>query len=247
MQDILCSIGLVAARLAPVFLVVPVSSFRRVPVYIRSILILVLALVLTSTLEFQVFYNDLADFTQKFVKEFIIGASLAFSFHAATGALQTMGQLVDLQVGFAAGTVFDPNTEQMISPTGEILTLCLMVVLISLNVHHDILIGISKLFEVLPPGSHIEWNSQWLKILGIHFVLGFIVVSPVILTLWFVDLTLAFISRSMPQAPIYFVGLPVKVFIGIVMLAWFINQALEPLYRMLMQSFESWNLMFEVH
>ncbi len=246
MFDVLYSTTLVFFRIAPLFLVAPISSFRRVPIYIRTILVVMLSIIFSSTLNVEGSYTNIASSGVLFFQEFLIGCSLAFSFHAASGAIQTMGQLVDLQVGFAAGTVFDPNTEQMMSPTGELLTLALMVMLVVLNVHHDILLALGKLFSVLPPGSGVEWSSQWLKILGVHFMLGFIVVSPVILSLWFVDLTMAFISRSLPQAPIYFVGLPVKVFVGIIMLAWFVNQAMEPFYRVLIQALESWNLMFEV-
>ena len=246
MTSLMLPILLLAFRLIPIFLVAPVASFRRVPMTIRIIFVIFLAVIFNvgNPQNQAIQLNDA--FGLMCLSEFIIGASLAFSFHAANAAVQTMGQLIDLQIGFAAGAVFDPSTEQMVSPTGELFTLILMVVLISANVHHDILLGLSKLFEVLPPGAKVNWNADWLKILGIHFVLGFIVVSPVLLALWFTDLTLAFISRSLPQAPIYFVGLPVKVGIGLIMLAWFAGHAFNPFLRILTKSLESWNLMFEV-
>lgn len=246
MPQILLPIFLISFRLAPIFLIAPISSFRRVPLMVRIIFIFILSLLFNATLPQTMILENGPSLWAMCFTEFLIGSSLAFSFHAASGAVQTMGQLVDIQMGFAAAAMFDPSTEQMISPTGEILTLTLLVSLITLNIHHDVILGLAKLFEILPPGSAIHWNSQWLKILGVHFVIGFIIVSPIILTLWFTDLTLAFISRSLPQAPIYFVGLPVKIGVGILMLGWFSRNALEPFLRLLTESLESWNLMFDV-
>lgn len=235
-------VGLTSFRLLPLFVVAPISSFRRVPMLVRIILTIAIACALAAGTGLRPIQFE---WTMLFT-EFLIGASLAFSFHAAHAAVQTMGGLIDLQVGFAAGAVFDPSTEQMTSPVGEVMTMLLMILLILLNVHHDLLIGFSALLNIMPPGSAIQWSGQWLTILASHFALGFIIISPVILSLWLVDATLSFISRSLPQAQVYFVGLPVKVGLGILLLAWFSNHATEPMHRLLIHAIDSWNLMFRV-
>lgn len=247
MGSYLAYVGLISFRLLPLFVVAPISSFRRVPMLVRIILTIALASAFatgSSSHSIEIAWSSLSG--AMLLSEFLIGASLAFSFHAAHAAMQTMGSLIDLQVGFAAGAVFDPSTEQMTSPVGEIMTMLLMILLIVLNVHHDLLVGFSSLLNVLPPGASVLWSAQWLTILASHFTLGFIIVSPIVLALWLVDATLSFISRSLPQAQIYFVGLPVKVGLGILLLSWFASHAAEPMHRILMHSIDSWNIMFRV-
>ena len=112
--------------------------------------------------------------------------------------------------------------------------------------HHDLLHGFVSLLNILPLGSNIFINDAWLGILAGHFALGFIILSPVIISLWLIDLVLALISRSLPQAQIYFVGLPVKIGLGFFLLAWLMNNFIEPLHRLMLFALESWGLIFRV-
>ncbi len=238
---------LIFFRLLPIFVVAPVGAFRRVPVMVRVIVTIMLSLILTAG----VLANETAkeQYVVNFgnvLSEFLVGMSLAFSFHAATAAVQTMGQVIDMQIGFAAGALFDPSTEQMVSPTGEVFSLALVMVFVALDIHHDLLHAFSHMLSLLPPGAEVSWSENWFKILASHFVLGLIIVSPVILVLWLADLMLALVSRSLPQAQIYFVGLPAKIGIGLITLSWFVKNGLEPFNRLYIESLQSWNLMFEV-
>ncbi len=235
----------ISFRFLPLFVVAPIASFQRVPLVVRIVLSIALAIILSGLIENAYLFQP-EIIIAIFFTEFLIGMSLAFGFHAASAAVHTMGQLVDLQMGFSAASVFDPSSEEVASPTGELLSIMLIVVLFSANVHHDVLIGFARLIEVLPPGAPLQWQSNWLTILGLLYTTGFIILSPVLFTLWFIDFTMAFISRSLPQVPVYFIGLPVKVAIGILLLSWFFGQATGPLFRLLQEALVSWGLMFRV-
>lgn len=54
--------------------------------------------------------------------------------------------------------------------------------------------------------------------MGEQFIFAFIILLPVILGVWLVDIAFAIMSRSMPQANIYFLALPVKFIAGLVLL-----------------------------
>ncbi len=237
---------LISCRLLPIFIVTPIASFRRAPILVRTVLVMALAVILGMSQKSLIIANSAENYFGLFIGEFLIGMSLAFSFHTAAAAVNNMGQLIDLQIGFAAASLFDPNTAQMSTPAAKILTLGLMATFFSMNTHHDLLLGFSKLLAILPPGQPFSWNADWIKILGVFYTLGFIVVSPVIICLWFSDVVMSFISRALPQTPVYFVGLPVKIGIGILLLSWFLNQALEPFIRVLTQALSSWDLMFRI-
>ncbi len=246
MNQTIFLISLIAMRLLPILVVAPIAPFKRAPMLVRVILSVSLAIILSGSIEAKAIDSTQHNIYFLLMSEFIIGSSLAFSFHAASAALHTMGQLIDTQIGFAAATLFDPANEQVASPTAELLTFGLLVTLIQFNIHYDLLLGFAKLLTIIPPGAVPNWNSDWLKILGNAYVTAFIIVTPVVLSLWLIDLILALISRSLPQAPIYFVALPIKVGMGIIILSWFFAQALEPLIRLLSNSFFSWNYMFKV-
>jgi len=233
-------------RLLPIFVVAPVASFRRAPVLARVMLCVLLSLILAGNLP-----AASAGLAQQvslvfFVQEFFAGMLLAFGLHAAVAVMQAFGQLIDFQVGFAAGAVFDPSSEQMASLTGELLTVALLVVFLVLNVHHDLLIGLNEFNKILPPGQTFGWNADGIFVFGGIFTLGFIIASPVIITLWLFDLGVAFVSRSLPQAQMYFVALPMKVGVGILALAWLSANLIHPFHRLLSRALSSWNAMFSV-
>jgi flagellar biosynthesis protein FliR len=57
-----------------------------------------------------------------------------------------------------------------------------------------------------------------LGILTQQFLLAFMIVMPVILGLWLIDTAFALLSRSMPQANVYFLSLPIKLGVGVFIL-----------------------------
>lgn len=228
---------LLSFRLMPLTLVSPLAFFRRAPLLVRLILTVSIALIIASAIDSP---NEVLVTWGGLASEFAIGVTLAFSFHAATAAVQTMGRVLDQQIGFAAASVFDPHNETMEGLTGEILTLALLIVFVTMDVHHAILKGFVVYAEQIPPGTMFELQAASFKILGIQFIAGFALVAPVMLTLWLIDVALAFISRSLPQANIYFVGLPLKIGVGILCLAWTISSAAPVLFKLLSNSLESW-------
>lgn len=238
MSDFIAATVLIWIRLLPLLVVAPIPPFERAPLLVRIVVTLSLAVALVSGLEIS--FSGSSITLLQFFTEFLIGVTLAFSIHSAHAAMHTMGSLLDFQMGFAAASMFDPATSQMSTPVARLMGIGLIIAFLSSNLHYEILVGFSKVCTVLPPGKSIDWSREWLGNLGALYSLGFIVASPLIITLWLVDLSLAFISRSLPQAPIYFVGLPVKIGIGILLLSWFFNQALEPILQVFSGAINHW-------
>jgi len=238
MSALAINIALIAFRLMPLLLVMPLALFRRAPVIVRLFLLVALSVVIAGATP----QASLSSFTwAMLIIEFLIGVSMAFSFLAAQAAVQTMGRALDQQIGFAAANVLDPTSEQMESITGQVMVLALMMTFVTFDVHHAMLRGVVTIIEAHPPGSTMLWNASLLKILGIQFSAGFALVAPVMLIMWLADISLAFVSRSLPQANIYFVGLPLKVAVGTLALAWMISHVTPTMLGMLESSLNAWS------
>ena len=65
---------------------------------------------------------------------------------------------------------------------------------------------------------------------GSMFTLGFLVASPVVVALWLADVVLGVLSRNMPQMNVMFLGFPVKVMLGLSILAASMG-LMEPLFQ----------------
>lgn len=208
---------LLSIRLLPLLVVSPIVFFSRIPLTIRLVLSLALAAVLASALP-----NLLAPplTLPVLLGELLLGAVMAFGFHAAHAGLDMAGRLVDTQIGLNASGVFDPTTSNVTSIIADFIGLAFALLFVVLNMHHELLRVMSGVLIVIPPGSvsTLSLSGSLASVLTQQFLLAFMMMMPVILGLWLTDMAFALLSRSMPQANIYFLALPIKLGLGIFLL-----------------------------
>lgn len=208
---------LLSLRLLPIFVVMPLTIFTRAPIFFRLIIVLAISVILSGLvpIEHGVITISLI------ISEFLLGIVLAFGFHTAFASLDLVGKLLDLQIGINTAGVFDPSSSHLNGVISDLLIAIAGVLFFIFNLHYTLLNGLVALFRVVPLGS---FNFQLLNIkklvslMGEQFIFAFIILLPVILGVWLVDIAFAIMSRSMPQANIYFLALPVKFIAGLVLL-----------------------------
>jgi flagellar biosynthesis protein FliR len=98
-------------------------------------------------------------------------------------------------------------------------------------------------YEVIPLGnSFYHVNPQTMvAYFGSVFSFGFMVVAPVVVALFIVDLAMAFMSRTMPQMNVFVMSLAVKVIVGLLLLAMTLPHAgflLRRIFDALFDSYE---------
>ncbi|MGF6520088.1 flagellar biosynthetic protein FliR [Pseudomonas laurylsulfatiphila] len=202
-----------SVRLIPLVVVSPVLVFTRIPLTVRLILALVLSAVLASSMTL----THAPVFTLPvLLGELLVGVLMAFGFHAAHAGVDMAGKLIDTQIGLNAAGVFDPGTSNMTGLMADLLGWSLGALFIVLNLHHDLLRVFAQLLVAVPPGS-VSLSTLSLSLATVmtqQFLLAFMTVVPVIVGLWLIDTAFAFLSRSMPQANVYFLSLPIKLGVG---------------------------------
>jgi len=208
---------LLSLRLLPIFVVMPLTIFTRAPIFFRLIIVLAISVILSGLVPIEHSVITIS----VILSEFLLGIVLAFGFHTAFASLDLVGKLLDLQIGINTAGVFDPSSSHLNGVISDLLIAIAGVLFFILNLHYTLLNGLVALFRVVPLGS---FNFQLLNIkklvslMGEQFIFAFIILLPVILGVWLVDIAFAIMSRSMPQANIYFLALPVKFIAGLVLL-----------------------------
>lgn len=208
---------LVSVRLFPVLVISPILLLSRIPLKARLLLALTLSVVLASGLN-PVLAPVLS--MPVLLGELLLGVLMAFGFHAAYAGLDMAGKLIDAQMGLNAAGVFDPGTVNMSGLVAELLLWPLACLFLVLDLHHDLLRVVAEVLIVTPPGS-VSVSALSLSLAAVmtqQFLLAFMMVVPVVLGLWLIDVAFALLSRSMPQANVYFLSLPVKLGIGLLIL-----------------------------
>lgn len=227
---------LVSARIAPVFVGTSLSPLARIPMTIRVYLVLLLSIFIALTVapsELQTFSTE--SLLIAFVKELFLGVALAFGIQTLFAGLAFAGRMVDMQIGFGAAGIIDPMTKQSEALVGTILTSIAILLFFLTNTHHLLLQLLVNSVGVVPIGSASVGNlslSLFVTELGMQFLFGIMVVIPVAVGLLLVDTIIAFTSRTMPQMNVYFVTLPLKIFLGILILGYSIQYSAPAFARL---------------
>lgn len=228
-------------RLAPITLAAPIFAFTYIPVFVRVVLTVVLSAIIAFSLDVKQMELIPQTLTMAIIaSEFFLGLLLSLGFHAASAAIHMVSQLIDAQIGFSAGATFDPVNYETTSPTGTLFSLVLVATFFFTNLHYEFLLAFAELFRVAPPGILFSVDTNFLYVISAIFAAGFVIASPIIIVLWLVDASLALVSRSLPQAQIYFVALPLKILIGLYVLSVTLNSSQNTLYSILESALGSW-------
>ena len=156
------------------------------------------------------------------LRELMIGMVFGLVVMLPKAALHFSGWLLDLQAGLGAAALFQPGGHSdMQSLLGTALTLLGTVLFFVFDLHVELYRALVASAHLLPVG---QGGSQWalegfLGLLGRSFLLAMMVVAPVMLGLFVVDVGVAYATRSMPQANIYFLVLPLKVAMAMLLFA----------------------------
>jgi len=227
------------ARFSPVMLVPALTPFGWVPITVRTLLLLVVtALAVGGTRVAPIAFNaeDPMAFACSLFGEAALGLTLSLAVVLPAAALAFSARLVDIQSGVGSASLFNPALKANESLAGTAMQWAGMMIFFALGLHVLLIRGLTASIELVPLGSgnFLISPGRFFDMLSSQFLLGMVVVAPVILGLFAVDLAVAYMSRSLPQANVYFVSLPLKVAAGFVLLAFTLRFApvlIERLYR----------------
>lgn len=213
------SVLLASVRLTLGLAMTPLFSAFGVPMVSRLILVLVFASLAVSGAPQPAAGLVSLDggFLSSLMSEMAIGLLMAVGVHTAFAAFAVAGRLIDAQMGFTLGAVLDPVSQGHAAVMASGLNLLAVVLFFVTDVHHLLLAGFFRTFELLPLGQALSVGG-WLPMAqgaGMMFVLGFAMASPVVVALLLTDVVVGVVSRNMPQMNVLFLSIPLKVLLGI--------------------------------
>jgi flagellar biosynthesis protein FliR len=214
---------LAGVRIAALFVLTPLFGAVPLPPRLKVMLALLLAAAMVTALQVAppatATARSVGALALAALAEAAIGAAMAFGLFAAFGAFQFAGKLLDIQIGFSLGTVFDPVTRTQAPLMGSLLNLLGVMVFFTLDGHLLLMRGIAYSFTAMPPGQFpATWDlAAFADQFGVMFLFGLALAAPVVFALLLTDIGIGIASRSMPQLNIFTVGIPVKIIVGLLL------------------------------
>ncbi|MEF3328513.1 flagellar biosynthetic protein FliR [Oceanobacillus oncorhynchi] len=211
---------LIFVRIMAFFVIMPLFSYRSVPVQFKIGISFFLTLILISTVDISnVALNDLYLFL--LFKEALIGICIGLIAFILVSAIQVAGGFVDFQMGFAIANVIDPQTGAQSPLTGQYFYIIALLFLLSVDGHHMILNGMMNSFTYIPLDQFIPFGEESivelvLTTFNTMFLIAFQIAVPIVGCLFLVDVALGIVARTVPQMNVFVVGLPLKILVSFV-------------------------------
>ncbi len=212
---------LVLARVGPLFILAPLFSSKLIPLRVRGIVAVALAIGLSPVVSKGVVLStDVMDMTWLVLKEMLIGGAFAFAVGGLAAALSAAGSLIDTSIGFSYGSLVDPLTGTQSTVLSQAYALVGMLVFIAIGGDGWVIEGLARTYDMVG----IDQAPQLGRLVGgVDAVFGSILISamevagPVLLALILTDAAFGVVSRVVPQLNVFAVGFPAKVVVGLLL------------------------------
>jgi len=208
---------LIMVRTSGIFIFSPFFSSQNIPNIMKVGLTFSVSLLISSILPFSVNLTNEVLLILIF-KELMVGIIIGFISYVFFSAFYVMGQIADMKIGFGMVNVIDPQNKTQVPVMGNVYYILAFLMFLNFNGHHLLISTLVDSYTFLPIGS-LKYTGDTMHILtntlAKSFEIGFKLSTPIIAVVFLTDIVLGVMSKTIPQMNVFVVGMPLKVFIGL--------------------------------
>jgi flagellar biosynthetic protein FliR len=214
---------LVFARIGTMVMLLPGLGEMSMPVRVRLTVALVLSAMFLPL--HRAAYNlDLREFGPVLLMlghEILIGAILGLVARLSISALQVAGAIVAQQMGLGFVTAVDPAQGQQNVIVANFLSMLGLTLIFATDLHYLVIAALNDSYRIFAPGSAImvgDAAKLMTDTVAGAFKVGVQLSAPFLIFGLLFNLGLGVLSRLMPQMQVFFIGLPLSILIGFLIL-----------------------------
>ena len=162
----LITMGLVAARMGGVMMLMPAFGARGVPRMAKAMCVIGMTIVIGPTVPAAEVSPTLGYLLLSIITEVIVGVLIGGVVAFIFGALSLANEIMSNQIGHGAAQLFDPMLKVSHGPVATLGTLLAALVFIGTNLHLILLVNVADSFHAVPPGgvaSPIGAGVVWIE------------------------------------------------------------------------------------
>lgn len=217
------AIFLLSIRLGPLFVLTPVFGVADFPIRLRVLLVFAFAILLVSAAAPSpaLPLSGTGPLLAGAAGELVLGVAFAFGLMAAFAAFQFGGRALDIQIGFGVATLFDPTSRVQSPLLGTAFNLLAIAVFFAVDGHHAIVRAVADSMARVPVGVGLGQLDFGVVVAQFGSMFGFALglIAPALVALLLLDVAFAVVARTMPQMNIFIVAMPIKVAVGLFVMA----------------------------
>jgi flagellar biosynthetic protein FliR len=222
MVEKLLGFVMVLTRISAFFMVLPVFGWKSIPVRIKVGLTVLLAVFFSVVSPLAVDPNGVSVLKAILLiaNEAAYGLALGLIAALVFSAVKLSGRIIERQMGLSMAQVLDPLTGERTQPLGSLLEMIFLILFLSANGHHMLLLIISNSYEAFPAGSIPTipiLTGGVVKAGSTMLIAGLKLAAPILAAFLLLMVVLAVLARIVPEMNILFISLPLRVGLGLLM------------------------------
>ncbi len=207
---------LIMIRAGFILIMLPFWGSKTIPSTFKIGLIIAISAILTPVIQFDVKEKDIPFFV---IRELLIGITLGLVARIIFLGIEMAGQIMSNTMGLSIATFFNPEIGQS-TEVARLFSSILMLLFLGMDAHHDLIYIFARSYDWLPGGSFSLKSvlPTIINLTGHMFVIALKISAPVVTIMLLTNILFGFIYRAAPQMNIFFVGYPVYIFVGILVM-----------------------------
>ena len=208
-------------RISFMAFLLPIFDGQEVPSRIKAGLTFFLSLILFPTLPDQAvpLTETVLGFVLSAVREIYVGLVMGFAFTFVFLGIKLAGNWISHETGFSVARSVNPFTQDNSSALDQTIYTIFALCLIATNGHLYYVRAIAESFQTIPlTMAAYDLNALlpvFLDLSTMAFVYGLKASAPILATLTISSFSLGIVARIMPQMNVWFVGMPLKIGMGV--------------------------------
>jgi len=214
---------LVFARIGTMVMLLPGFGELTVPVRVRLTVALALAALLLP-LHRHAYQLDLRAFGPVLLMlgtEMLIGVMLGMTARLAMSAVQVAGAVIAHQLGLSFAVAVDPTHGEHGALVGNFLSVLAVTLIFATDLHHLVIGALHDSYALFAPGTIPlmgDIAALTTQTIAAAFKIGVQLAAPFLVFGLLFNIGLGVLSRLMPQMQVYFVGMPLSIWLGLLIL-----------------------------
>jgi len=234
-------------RFAGLFIAVPIFNHQNIPMNIKASMAFFFTVVFYSSMPALHISIDVSTILVAVLGELLLGLSVGVVLQLAYNIITFAGGQISFMMGFSMASAIDPQTGVSMPIISQFLSLMALMILISLNLDHWMLLFIDHSLKTIPLGGFVMSKDLFHYIMHATsnmFLVGFIIAFPVIALSMLADVIFGMLMKTMPQFNLLVIGFPIKIMVAFVVLIATFTAIMLILKGQVQEAFNSLEMLF---
>ncbi|MEA3373855.1 MAG: flagellar biosynthetic protein FliR [Campylobacterota bacterium] len=208
-------------RFGALFMAAPIFSHTSIPVNIKAVMAFFFTVIFYSAMPPLAIEITWPTLTIAILSEMLFGLAIGVVLQLAYHVITFAGGQISFMMGFSLASAIDPQTGVSMPIISQFLSLLALMILLSIDMHHWLLLFINDSLAAIPLGGFMLQEQLFdyiIQAAANMFMVGFMIAFPIIALTWLQDVIFGMLMKTMPQFNLLVIGFPIKIGVAFVVL-----------------------------